>query len=46
MSTRLRDVLTDELDALRHEPTEKRIRALLDGEPVIDSTRAVLVWGP
>jgi uncharacterized protein (DUF427 family) len=46
MSTRLRDVLTAELGSLRYEPTEKRIRATLGGEPVIDSTRAMLVWEP
>ena len=44
MSTRLRDVLMQELGVLRHEPTEKRIRATLGGETVIDSTRAMLVW--
>ena len=46
MSGRLRDVLMQELDTLRHEPTEKRIRAVLDGETVVDSTAAVLVWEP
>ncbi len=46
MSTRLRDVLMHELDTLRHEPTEKRIRGILGGETVIDSTRALLVWEP
>lgn len=46
MSTRLRDVLMRELDTLRHEPTEKRIRAKLGDETVIDSTRAVIVWEP
>jgi uncharacterized protein (DUF427 family) len=46
MGTRLRDVLMAELGSLRYEPTEKRIRATLDGETVIDSTRALLVWEP
>lgn len=46
MSTRLRDVLMGELDALRYEPTEKRIRADLGGRTVIDSCRATLVWEP
>jgi uncharacterized protein (DUF427 family) len=46
MSTRLRDVLTLGLGDLRHEPTDKRIRARSDGRTVIDSTRAVLVWEP
>ena len=46
MSTRLRDVLMQQLDTLRHEPTEKRIRATLGDATVIDSTRALLVWEP
>ncbi len=46
MSTRLRDLLFRDLDELRYEPTEKRIRAVLDGETVVDSTRALLVWEP
>ena len=35
-----------QLRQLRYEPTEKRLRAQLDGEPAIDTTRALLVWGP
>ncbi len=46
MGTRVRDVLMAELGSLRYEPTEKRIRATLGGETVIDSTRALLVWEP
>ncbi len=46
MSTLLRDVLFRELDELRFEPTEKRIRGVLGGETVVDSTRALLVWEP
>jgi uncharacterized protein (DUF427 family) len=46
MSTRLRDVLMGELASLRHEPTEKRIRAALGDRTVVDSTRALLVWEP
>ena len=46
MSTRLRDVLMAELSTLRYEPTQKRIRATLEGETVIDSRRALLVWEP
>jgi len=34
------------LEELRYEPTEKRVRALLAGEEVVDSTRALLVWEP
>jgi uncharacterized protein (DUF427 family) len=46
MGTRLRDVLMGELEALRYEPTDKRIRATLGDRTVIDSTRALLVWEP
>ena len=31
---------------LRHEPVERRIRASLGAEPIVDSTRAILVWEP
>ena len=46
MSTRVRDVLMGTLGELRHEPTQKRIRAELGGATVVDSTRAMLVWEP
>ena len=40
MSVRVRDVLMQHLDSLRHEPTDKRIRASLDG--VLDQRRGRL----
>ena len=43
---RVRDALMQQLGALRHEPTDKRIRAVLDGRTVVDSTHALLVWEP
>jgi uncharacterized protein (DUF427 family) len=46
MSVRMRDTVSGVLDQLRHEPTAKRIRAVLGGETVVDSTRAVLLWEP
>jgi uncharacterized protein (DUF427 family) len=46
MSVRVRDLLMGELGSRRHEPTEKRIRAVLGDRTVIDSTRAMLVWEP
>ena len=46
MSTRVRDIFFSTFDTLRHEPTDKRIRAMLDGATVVDSTRAVLLWEP
>ncbi len=35
-----------QLEVLRHEPTDKRIRGQLGEETVIDTTRALLVWEP
>ena len=35
-----------ELDSLRYEPTDERIRGVLGDRAVIDSTRAMLVWEP
>ena len=46
MSTQVRTTLTSGLTGLRHEPTGKRVRAVLDGDTVVDSTRAVLLWEP
>jgi uncharacterized protein (DUF427 family) len=46
MSIRVRELLTSRLDDLRYEPIEKRIRATLGGETVVDTTRAMLVWEP
>jgi uncharacterized protein (DUF427 family) len=46
MSTRMRDLLTGGFGQLRHEPTAKRIRGVLDGGTVVDTTRALLVWEP
>lgn len=46
MAIRMRDALSGGREDLRYEPTEKRVRALLAGEEVVDSTRALLVWEP
>jgi uncharacterized protein (DUF427 family) len=46
MSSRVLDHVSRQLDQLRHEPTDKRIRATFGDEPVVDSTRAMLVWEP
>lgn len=46
MAIRLADLLFAQLGELRYEPVQKRVRALLDGHAVLDSTRAVLVWEP
>jgi uncharacterized protein (DUF427 family) len=42
----MRNLLTGGLGELRHEPIAKRIRAVLDGGTVVDTTRALLVWEP
>jgi uncharacterized protein (DUF427 family) len=46
MSVRMRNLLTDQLDLLRYEPTDKWIRADIDGTTIVDSKRARLVWEP
>ena len=46
MSDQVRDLLARGFGELRYEPTAKRIRAVLGGDTVVDSTRAVLVWEP
>lgn len=43
---RMSDAMTELRERLCYEPTEKRIRASLGGETVVDTTRAVLVWEP
>ena len=40
------DALRRVHEELVHELTEKRLRATIDGDTVVDSTRAVLVWEP
>jgi uncharacterized protein (DUF427 family) len=46
MATRLSKVLTGTFPQLRYEPTAKRIRARLDGNIVVDTVRARLIWEP
>lgn len=46
MSSQVRALMASGFGQLRHEPTAKRIRAVLGGETVVDSTRALLVWEP
>jgi uncharacterized protein (DUF427 family) len=42
----MQDLLTGSLGQLRHEPLERRVRANLGAEAIVDSTRAILVWEP
>jgi uncharacterized protein (DUF427 family) len=46
MGVRMKDLLSGNFGALRYEPTAKRIRVCLAGEPVADTCDAVLVWEP
>jgi uncharacterized protein (DUF427 family) len=46
MSRQMSALLASGLDDLRYEPIGKRIRAVLRGETVVDSTQAMLVWEP
>ena len=46
MSQRMREAYARHLGELRHEPIQKRVRALAGDEAVVDTTRAVLVWEP
>jgi uncharacterized protein (DUF427 family) len=42
----MQEIWTEALPRLRHEPTERRIRARAGEETVVDTTRALLVWEP
>lgn len=46
MAIRMRDLLGGALGSLRYEPTEKRLRAYLDGELVADTGHGRLLWEP
>ena len=46
MGVRMMDLLSGNLDTLRYEPTAKRVRVCVGGEPVADTCEARLVWEP
>ena len=46
MAVRIRDLHGQHLGDLRFEPTAPRIRGILDGQVLLDSRHAVLVWEP
>jgi uncharacterized protein (DUF427 family) len=46
VAVELSGVLFGQLGGLRFQPTSKRVRALVDGDAVVDSSRAVLLWEP
>jgi uncharacterized protein (DUF427 family) len=46
MAIRMRDAMFKGLDGLRYEPVDRRVRALLGDDEVVDSRRPLLVWEP
>src|SRR5436305_3195333 len=46
MGVRVRDLLMAQLDDLRNEPIDKRIRARIGDRFAVDSERALLAWEP
>jgi uncharacterized protein (DUF427 family) len=46
MAERVLDRINESLPELRYERSEKRIRAVLGGREVVDSTRALILWEP
>lgn len=46
MAVTLSELFRQHFDAIRIEPTSKRIRAIAGGQTVVDSSAALLVWEP
>lgn len=46
MAVKITDLLGAQLDALRYEPTAKRLRASLGSYAIADTTDGLLVWEP
>ena len=46
VGTKVRDILMGSFGQLRYEPIDKRIRAMIGDQMVIDTDRALLVWEP
>ncbi|MFJ5698525.1 DUF427 domain-containing protein [Arthrobacter sp. NPDC093139] len=46
MATKLSELLFAAFPDLRYQPTSKRIRADVNGSPVVDTREALLVWEP
>lgn len=46
MSTRMAEAFLQGFDELRHEPVQKRVRALIGDAVAVETTRAVLVYEP
>ena len=46
MATKLSEILFGAFPDLRYQPTSKRVRADLNGSPVVDTQQALLIWEP
>jgi uncharacterized protein (DUF427 family) len=46
MAIRVRDAMLGHLGELRYEPVDRRLRAYVAGEQVVDTARPALVWEP
>jgi len=46
MANRMLTTMMSGLSELRFEPTAKRVRAMVEGATIVDSTQAVLIWEP
>lgn len=46
VATQISRLLKQSLSELRYEPSPKRVRADIGGQPVLDTTHALLVWEP
>jgi uncharacterized protein (DUF427 family) len=42
----MQDLISEARELLRHEPIERRVRAQLGADTIVDSTRAMLLWEP
>jgi uncharacterized protein (DUF427 family) len=42
----MQDLISEARGLLRHEPIERRVRAKLGADTIVDSTRAMLLWEP
>jgi uncharacterized protein (DUF427 family) len=46
MSKRMQHLISEARSLLRHEPIERRVRAKLGADTIVDSTNAMLLWEP
>ena len=46
MGVKVTDLLGSQLGTIRYEPTDKRLRASIDGQVVVDTCDGLVVWEP